>query len=942
MKSILFFLLFTSLSLRFCAQSNIGGIINNYTPVISLSCNTVTVTNASAFSIGDRVLIIQMKGAKVDSSNTATFGTILSLDDCGNYEFGNITSISGNIISLQFQLLNSYTPSGLVQLIRVPQYTDATVVSTLNPMAWNGSIGGVLVFEVSGKLTLNAPIDANGKGFRGGTQCANPDGGCGAGYSSYYYNISSGFGAEKGEGIAVLSANKSGGRGSIGNGGGGGNKHNSGGGGGGNYSTGGKGGDQANFCASSSVGGIGGNGLNYTANKMFMGGGGGSSDYNNGVGSFGTNGGGIIIIKADTLIGGNNVIASKGLDVNLINNGIGDGAGGAGAGGTILLHITEYITNLTVEANGGHGGDQNCTYPGCFGPGGGGGTGAICFSSASTPINVSTFTLSGLAGMDTYSGSPCFNSNFGAADGQSSNGVLYNLTLPESATIINDPIDLGNDTTLCLGPVTLDAFLAGATYMWSTGSTSSSIVVNTAGMYFVDVSVGGCIFHDTINIFSGPAVPTLLGNDTTLCIGPVALDAFIAGATYIWSTGSTNSSIVVNTAGIYFVDVSLGGCAFHDTINILGSPAAPNLLGNDTTLCLGPVTLDAFIAGATYMWSTGSTSSSIVVNSAGMYFVDVSTSGCTFRDTINILGNSGALSQLGNDTSLCGSSLTLDASFAGVSSYLWSTGETTPIISVNAAGTYWITTQLNGCNTSDTIHIFPPSVISLDLGNDTVVCSFPVTLNAANTTSSYLWSTNEVSPTISVNSSGSYWVTVSTNDCAYTDSDTISINLTSTGPLSTDNDTIICGDPITLSVNYPRATDYLWSTGEITPFINIADEGIYWVQVIQDNCVNIDSFEVKGSISGGELYVPNAFTPDSDHLNGVFYAEGESIITFSMKIFNRWGELIFESNKQAEGWDGTYKGKLVQSDTYVWIIDYVSDCNYQASQRKTGTVMVAR
>ncbi len=66
------------------------------------------------------------------------------------------------------------------------------------------------------------------------------------------------------------------------------------------------------------------------------------------------------------------------------------------------------------------------------------------------------------------------------------------------------------------------------------------------------------------------------------------------------------------------------------------------------------------------------------------------------------------------------------------------------------------------------------------------------------------------------------------------------------------------------------------------------------------------------------IYIPNAFTPNGDGINDYFAVSGESIQTFSMQIFNRWGELIFESKDASSGWDGLYKGKPAPQGTYVY------------------------
>ncbi|MGZ4053948.1 MAG: gliding motility-associated C-terminal domain-containing protein, partial [Bacteroidia bacterium] len=550
----------------------------------------------------------------------------------------------GSTIFFQYQLLNNYIPSGLVQLIRIPQYINTTVAAPLTCAPWNGSTGGVLVMEVSGTLTLNANIDVSGKGFRGGIACANPDGGCGSGYPDYYYPVSSGFGAEKGEGITAISSSKNGGRGALGNGGGGGNKHNSGGGGGGNYSSGGVGGDEANFCPPTPVGGVGGNPLNYFTGKIFLGGGGGCSDNNNGVGTLGSNGGGIIIIRANTIIGNNDSIISNGINVGSIPNGIGDGAGGAGAGGTVLLKVPTYTSNLYITANGGKGGDQITTYGSCFGPGGGGGTGVIYASTSSLPVNVITATQAGNSGIDLYSGSSCYMTSYGAANGQNATALKYNLVLPENTSLSSLSINLGNDTIICSNnPVTLNAFNPGANYSWSTGATTSSIVINSSGTYWVSVTSPLCsqTASDTINITYAAPVSLNLGNDTVFCGGTITLNASNPGATYLWSTGATSQTITTAAPGTYWVSVFSGSCPkVNDTINILTPTPVSSHFGNDTTVCGNSITLNASNQWATYLWSTGETSPAITINNPGTYWVNISGNcSLTGSDTIHVTGS---------------------------------------------------------------------------------------------------------------------------------------------------------------------------------------------------------------------------------------------------------------------------------------------------------------
>ncbi len=154
---------------RVSAQTtNVSGIINNYTSISSIGSQSVNAVTTSGFAVGDKVLLIQMKGASIDTTNTSNFGTITSFNEAGNYEMLVISAITSTTITFTNPILRSYSISGLVQLVKVPVYNNVNVIGLLTCTAWNGSVGGVLVFEATGNVTLNANIDVTGKGFLGG------------------------------------------------------------------------------------------------------------------------------------------------------------------------------------------------------------------------------------------------------------------------------------------------------------------------------------------------------------------------------------------------------------------------------------------------------------------------------------------------------------------------------------------------------------------------------------------------------------------------------------------------------------------------------------------------------------------------------------------------------------------------------------------------------
>lgn len=647
MKYVILLLSLFSIS-TLLAQTPIEGIINDYTVINAIipdNCQpSVEVGDASAFQSKDRVLIIQMKGASIDSTDAPSFGTILDYGNAGHWEYSTVASVNGNTILLARPLLRDYDPAGRVQMVRVPVYENAVVTNTLTAADWDGQTGGVLAFWVENTLDLQADIDLTGKGFRGGTISNNPDGGCGNGSSAYYYPLDQpGFnwqrgGAEKGEGIAEISEERRAGKGPLGNGGGGGNKHNTGAGGGSNYTAGGKGGNELQSCIPNGNGGLGGRSLQngILQDRIFLGGGGGCGDDNNEAGSVGVDGGGIIFIHASTIEGNGFSIISNGESQLNPGTGIADGAGGGGAGGSIYVDAAAYNGNINITANGGNGGDQVPTF-GCVGPGGGGGEGVVIkLGPTPFPGNVTASMAPGNAGVFSFPGFACTGTTYGAEAGvnESINSIVtsaFYFNLPP------EPINLGNDTLLCPGEtLLLELDIADATYNWQNGSTMPTFLVSMPGEYRVTVTVNECTQSDTIMVEYEDILPSVLGADTSLCDQQgFTLDATTAGASYIWLDNSTAPTLPVSQTGIYWVDITLNECTYRDSINVnfLETPVL-NLLP-ELELCQEdtPFPLIAGPNDYQYIWQDGLQGNSYPVDTAGLYYVTASVGDCVTSDS---------------------------------------------------------------------------------------------------------------------------------------------------------------------------------------------------------------------------------------------------------------------------------------------------------------------
>ncbi|MBL0078288.1 MAG: hypothetical protein IPP53_03960 [Bacteroidetes bacterium] len=437
--------------------------------------------------------------------------------------------------------------------------------------------------------------------------------------------------------------------------------------------------------------------------------------------------------------------------------------------------------------------------------------------------------------------------------------------VPVSINVFNYPIfSLGNDTSLCAGQtLTLTQNIAGVNYTWSDGTTNNSITVNTSGTYWLEIDNGSCTGRDSIDInISTSGLSVNLGNDTSLCAGQtLTLTQNIAGVSYTWSDGTTNNSITVNTSGTYWLEIDNGSCTGRDSIDIIISTSGLSLnLGNDTSLCAGQtLTLTQNIAGVNYTWSDGTTNNSITVNTSGTYWLEIDNGSCTGRDSIDIIISTSGLSlNLGNDTSLCaGQTLTLTQNIAGVN-YTWSDGTTNNSITVNTSGTYWLEIDNGSCTGRDSIDIIiSTSGLSVNLGNDTSLCAgqtLTLTQNIAGV--NYTWSDGTTNNSITVNTSGTYWLEIDNGSC--TGRDSIDIIISTSGlSVNLGNDTSLCaGQTLTLTQNI-AGVSYTWSDGTTNNSITVNTSGTYWLEIDNGSCTGRDSIDIIISTSGLSLNLGN-------------------------------------------------------------------------------------
>lgn len=528
-------------------------------------------------------------------------------------------------------LLNTYTETiatatqgqTTFQVIRVPQYSSVTIGSGLTALPWNGTVGGVLSLDASSQLTLSGTVSVDAEGFRGGGGRILA-GGTGAG-TDYFTLSTDKTNGSKGEGIAgtptyiapttnnitlTTTATATGqtyvegiplgsyARGAPGNAGGGAtdanptaNNQNSGGGGGGNGGTGGNGG--FGWQSAGIVGGFGGVAFPGTTSALVLGGGGGAGTTNDGsywlqatetgnadcganctgIYSSGTTGGGIVIIRAGSVVGTGTITANGQAALQVSN----DGGGGGGAGGSILVFANTGTfnnpptTSLSLQANGGNGGvtwpdDAPSTpFPGNrHGPGGGGGGGIALLTSA--PFGLSL--AGGLPGYTTLA-----DDAYGATPGQMG-GWSTVLTITQTPGTQSGAYCAGADLAVTNTAVPTIVVPTSSPNPPAT-ITYTQTVTNTNGPF------------DALNAVFTEAIPA---NTTLVSITPSGA----GGTNWTCNTTSniscTNPDVPVGANGTttftVVVDVAsnaISGTQIIDTASINSGTNDPNLTNNSAT-----------------------------------------------------------------------------------------------------------------------------------------------------------------------------------------------------------------------------------------------------------------------------------------------------------------------------------------------------------------------
>ena len=460
------------------------------------------------------------------------------------------------------------------------------------------------------------------------------------------------------------------------------------------------------------------------------------------------------------------------------------------------------------------------------------------------------------------------------------------LTLSVKNIDCNNPIGVISSGVIGTGPFT---------YNWSNATTADSIATSISGInYTVTVTdINSCTavaFDSVRNLSASFSVSSAITNES--CVGnndgKVVLNPTPFGNyNYTWSVAGSADSIFNLSAGKYYFTVTNAqGCKYSDSaiVGTSPNPPVPNVtVSGPLDFCNGDSVILTSSAVSGNLWNTGATSQSIIVKTSGTYSVSYSTGRCNSPVSSQVIVNAKPNPQpqisASSRTFCIGKTITLDANIAPADSYFWSTAESQQIISVGTAGLYQVTVSVSGCVGSDTISVFEQPALGVLLLPDTV---------------------------------------------------------------------LICqGEDVTLDATTKNASSYIWSGGVTasSAIVTVINEGIYNVSV-SNNCSSTTAstiIEFKGCNCA--IAMPNAFSPNGDGSNDMFSPEFncENPKSLSMRIFNRWGDKVFETNELSGKWDGRYKGLLQPYEVYVYYVEFIGlENNTEKTFKLIGNVTLLR
>ncbi len=432
-------------------------------------------------------------------------------------------------------------------------------------------------------------------------------------------------------------------------------------------------------------------------------------------------------------------------------------------------------------------------------------------------------------------------------------------------------ITAAGPVTICQGSSVTLTSSATTGNTWSTGATTQAITVSTAGSYTVTAALGSCTKTSAAKVVTVnplPTAPTISASgSTTICSGGSVTLTSSSTTGNTWSTGATTQSITVSAAGTYSVTYNNGTCTATSTpttVTVVSTPVVPTITAaGATTFCQGGSVVLTSSATSGNTWSTGATTQSITVTSAGNYTVTSGNVGCSATSigtTVIVNPNPTAPTIAANGpTTFCqGGNVVLTSS--ATSGNTWSTGATSQVITVTTAGVYSVTVSNGTCSTtstSNTVVVNPLPNVTLSPLSMMCVNWAPAGLTGGLPAGGTYTGTGVTSNTFNPATAG-----IGTHPITYSYTNSNSCSNTATANLLVD----ACAGldeinslPFEIYPNPSTGMIQLQSNGHVINTINVYDETGRLVKIIQPkNNSKVETLSLKDLSNGIYTLIVNS------------------------------------------------------------------------------------
>jgi len=593
-------------------------------------------------------------------------------------------------------------------------------------------------------------------------------------------------------------------------------------------------------------------------------------------------------------------------------------------------------------------------------------------SSGSNPISAASVTVS-----PTVATTYTVLSGTGACTTQAVATVSVGATAAINITPTN--------TTICLGESVSLSTTGTGPFVWSASSgtnppSSANVIVTPSSTttYTVLSGIGGCTTTAVATVSISPTLTTsITPSNTTICLGASTNLTSSGAGPFTWTAsngvnpGAAASVIVTPTANTtYTVLLGTGACTAQAVATVSIAPALTiNITPSISAICIGQTTNLSCDGAGPYLWTASVGSNPIPTGTVSVnpsitatYTVLSGTGACTAQAvaTVSVLPVINPTIISASPFVCITNSIIIAAPFATGLTYSWQ--PTTAIsgvnntYSINAMPTntttviYTVTISNGACSDSDTIQLKVKTPVNINdvttLNNDTICVGGCVTFSA-NTSGTlpiyYQWyyesgvgtSTVGIAPEACYPTAGNFSVVATaSNTCGF---DTLIKNNFVTvydmPIIAVQGDTTInIGESTEISAS--GGLSYYWSPNSYNTIACVTCSNTMvqptvttqYIVVTSNSpyCKVQDTVTVIVDVNCGDFFIPNAFSPNDDGLNDLINVHGKCISTFNLQIYNRWGEKVFETTSLENSWDGSYKGKKMDTGVFIYKADGVS------------------